>query len=410
VSADARTDVRSDARMTLRTTVWMCAAHVLSMSAFSAYPALLPRLQAEWQMSNAEAGLVSGALFAGYMACVPLLTSLTDRIDARRIYMVASLAGAAGALGFALFAGGVVMAALCQLLVGAGVAGTYMPGLKALTDTVGTSNSRPVAYYTAVFGVGIALSLVTAGFLADAFGWRIAVAATAIGPVLAGVVVIWIMPRRAPTAHAATSSMGAGFRRVFANRATRPYILGYAVHCWELFGSRSWLVAFLSFAQGGAAWALSPVSIAAIANLFAPPASVVGNELSIRSGRGRVIRIFMAASGALTCAIGLMAGLPWLVLMVVVFVHMALVNGDSSSLTAGVVAAAEPGLRGTTMAVHSTFGFATGILAPLVFGAALDWAGGESRPLAWMTGFITLGAGAVIAAALLRPGARTTQA
>jgi len=119
-----------------RAIAWMCAAHVVSMLGFATYATLLPRLQDEWSMNNSQAGFISGMFFAGYMAAVPLLTSLTDRVDARRIYF-ASCAVAAGALtGIALFAQGVNSAALLQLAAGAGIAGTYMPGLRALTDNV----------------------------------------------------------------------------------------------------------------------------------------------------------------------------------------------------------------------------------------------------------------------------------
>jgi hypothetical protein len=46
---------------------WLCLAHVASMTVFSAYPALLPQLQAEWSMSNTEAGFVSGLQSAARM-------------------------------------------------------------------------------------------------------------------------------------------------------------------------------------------------------------------------------------------------------------------------------------------------------------------------------------------------------
>ncbi|HEY6721259.1 MAG TPA: MFS transporter, partial [Burkholderiales bacterium] len=75
-----------------RVIAWMCAAHVASMLGFSAYATLLPRLQDEWGMNNSQAGFISGMFFAGYMAAVPLLTSLTDRVDARRVYLVSSVA------------------------------------------------------------------------------------------------------------------------------------------------------------------------------------------------------------------------------------------------------------------------------------------------------------------------------
>src|SRR6266481_8883785 len=77
-----------------RVIAWMCAAHVASMTGFAAYSTLLPRLQDEWSLNNSQAGFISGAFFAGYMAAVPVLTSLTDRVDARRVYLVSTLVAA----------------------------------------------------------------------------------------------------------------------------------------------------------------------------------------------------------------------------------------------------------------------------------------------------------------------------
>src|SRR5262245_414593 len=173
-----------------RLIAWVCLAHVASMTGFAAYPALLPRLQGEWGMSNTEAGLVSGMFFAGYMAAVPVLTALTDRVDARRIYVASSLLAAAATASFAWLAGGAGSAGLLQLLVGVGIAGTYMPGLRALTDnTAGRMQARAVSFYTAFFGVGVSLSLLLASEAARRAGWQAAFLATALGPLAAAAIV-----------------------------------------------------------------------------------------------------------------------------------------------------------------------------------------------------------------------------
>ena len=180
------------------------------------------------------------------------------------------------------------------------------------------------------------------------------------------------------------------------------------MHCWELFGSRSWLVAFIVFAQqlqvsGGAAPAAwSAVTIAAIANLIAPAASIGGNELAMRHGRERLIWKAMLASGALTCTLGFAAALPSHALLGLVIVHMGLVMGDSSALTAGLVTRIDERIRGAAMAVHSMLGFGAGFLAPLVFGVVLDLAGGNSSSFAWGLAFISLGAGAIAMACAIR--------
>jgi MFS family permease len=308
----------------------------------------------------------------------------------------------------------VTSAALLQLLAGSGIAGTYMPGLRALTDSVqGTrAQSRAVAFYTAVFGIGTSLSILFSGRIADALGWRWAFGLAALGPLVAGIMVLRGLPPRKP--ERAHDSHVLDFRPVLANREVRPYIFGYAVHCWELFGSRTWLVAFIVFAQGlqsagGAAQAAwSAVTIVAVANLFGPAASIVGNELAMRHGRERLIWKAMLASGMLTCALGFASFLPWYALAALAALHLVLVMGDSSALTAGVVTRAEERIRGATMAVHSMLGFGAGFVAPLVFGVVLDLAGGG--PHAWGLGFASLGAGAIVMAGFIRSRAARDRA
>ena len=113
-----------------------CIAHSLSMICFAAYPALLPEFTTLWNMNGTEAGSVSAAFFIGYTLSVPVLTILSDRIDPRRIYLFSSFLSAAGALGFAFLADGPASASFYNGLIGAGVGGTYMPGLKALGDHI----------------------------------------------------------------------------------------------------------------------------------------------------------------------------------------------------------------------------------------------------------------------------------
>jgi len=316
----------------------------------------------------------------------------------------------------ALFANGLLSASILQLAAGAGIAGTYMPGLRALTDNVsGTgAQSRAVSFYTAVFGLGTSLSILLSGWIADTMGFRWAFGLGAIGPLAAGLMVALGLPARKPTPLHGTRMLD--FRPVLKSREVRPYIFGYAVHCWELFGSRSWLVAFIVFAQqlqvsGGAAPAAwSAVTIAAVANLVAPAASIGGNELAMRRGRERLIWMAMLASGALTCALGFAAALPSYALVGLVMLHMGLIMGDSSALTAGLVTRIDERVRGAAMAVHSMLGFGAGFFAPLVFGAVLDLAGGNSSRFAWGLAFVSLGAGAIaMAFAIRRRAAREMQ-
>jgi len=374
----------------------LCVAETLSMTGFSTYPALLPAIRDAWGLSNSAAGLVSGAYFGGYMAAVPLLTTLTDRVDARRVYAVSALASAAGALGFALVARSLPSALVWQAVAGAGLAGTYMPGLKALADHVeGPRQSRAVSFYTSTFGIGGSLSLWLAGALASALDWRWAFGLAAIGPVLAAVLVVVGLAPRPAAAAARTSWTGdlARMARVVRNGPALAYIAGYAAHCWELFGLRAWMVAFLVFA--GAAdparampWAAA--TVAAAINLLGPPASILGNEIAVGAGRLRYVATVMMASVALASVAGFTSAWWWALPLGAVAVYFVVVMADSAALTAGVVSAARPGERGATMAVYSLAGFGAAFVSPLVFGAALDVAGGADAPGGWGVAFWTL--------------------
>src|SRR5690606_42164593 len=80
----------------------MCLSQVLVQIGAYAWPALLPTFMDAWQLSNSEAGWITGIFYAAYTLAVPLLVSLTDRIDPKRVYLfgVATTAVAHAAFAF----------------------------------------------------------------------------------------------------------------------------------------------------------------------------------------------------------------------------------------------------------------------------------------------------------------------
>jgi len=375
----------------------LCVAEVLTMTGFSTYAALLPVLRSEWGASNTLAGVVSGAFFAGYMAAVPALASLTDRIASRRVYVGGCAALTAGSVAFA-WADGPLTAMFAHALLGAGLAGTYMPGLKDLSDrTAGRPRqSRGIAFYTSTFGVGSSLSLWMAGALQSHYGWRLAFLVSAAGPIAAAGLVLAALPAL-PFVPGGSSRRGL-FKKVLGDRRIIGYVTGYAAHCWELFAVRSWIVAFLTFAASGAR--LSAPTIAAIINLLGPPASISGNELA--SGRRvRVVRMTMVAAAVLACLTGFAAGSGERIVILVTSLYVLAIMADSAAMTAGLVEVSPPEARGTSMAVYSFFGFGGALLGPITFGALLDAGGGAASTGAWRLAFAGLAAVSLTGAALL---------
>ena len=380
----------------------ICLSEVLSMTGFAAYTAFLPTLRVAWAMTGAEAGFVSGAFFFGYMLAVPFLSGMTDRIDARRVFIVACFLSVGGTTGFALLAGGVASAACFQAIAGAGLAGTYMPGLKALTDRVeGPRQSRYISFYTAAFGIGTSLSLLAAGWLAKALSWQATFLVLAVGP-LGAALAIWAGLRPQRKTGQAKASWLPRFGPVLAHAESRRFILGYVCHCWELFAFRSWLVAFAAFAFGlglVGAVPISPTEAAALVNLFGIPASILGNEAAGKFGRVRWIGAAMLASGGLCWVAGLSAVWPWWAMLAILVVYFVSAMADSAALTAGLVQATPQEQRGAAMAVYSLLGFGAAFVSPLAFGKILDVAGGGQSTTAWLLAFGSMGLGGVVWAA-----------
>lgn len=369
-----------------------CLAQVLSLANNATFPALIPLFQAEWGLSNTEAGWIGGIFFAGYLAGVPVLVTATDSRDPRHIYIGSILLSGTATLAFALFAEGFWSALLLRALTGLGMAGTFMVGLRLVTDRLeGSWESRGAAWYLASFSIGLALSTLMAGELAAAADWTWAFVAAGL-LTLAALLPVLALPPAPARARPAPEGHPLDLRPALRNRGALAYNLAYACHTWELFGWRAWLVAFLAFAFAwhglDAVAGLSPTQWATLFLMLGLPASILGNEAALRWGRRRIITLIMLASGALVALLGFSAALSPPLLLALAAIHAFLVMADSSALTAGAVAAASA-RRGATMAVHSLLGFSFAFVAPLVAGLALDLGG--AGPLGWGLALSSLG-------------------
>jgi MFS family permease len=386
-------------------------AEIFSMAGFSTFAVTLVDFTRIWQLDSAQAGWISGAYFAGYVAAVPLLVGLTDRIDARRIYYIASLLGIGGGMGFALLADGQTGAMLFRAMAGASLAGTYMPGLRILTERLaGPGRLRVVPYYTASFGIGVSLSFLVSGWLAQLLDWHGVFAVSGLSSA-AAIVLVAIGTAGIPSA---SEIPAVGPRRhpldlrpAFRNREALTYILAYCGHCWELFALRAWLPAYLLFAwqqsQSGSP-GTAPSRWSMLIVLIGVPASIIGAEVASQHGRVRLIRWICLSSCALGIVVALTGNLSFAAAVATLFAYNFLVTADSGALTTGALAAARPQEQGATLAVHSIFGFLGGGIGPVIVGWGLDLGGGITRGKAWMAAFALMVAGSALAALAISYG------
>ena len=385
----------------------VCLAEVLSMVSFAAWPLFLVDLQPLWGLSNFSTGWVSGAYFIGYVLATPVLVGLTDRIDAKYIYIFASFLAIIGALCFALFASDFWSAALSWALVGAGLAGTYMPGLQILNARLeAESRIKLLPYYTSAFGVGTGLSFFLMGWVYTYTSWQNAFLLAAIFSLIAAFL-ITLTIRPAPPAQAENSARRhpLDFRPAFKNKAALGYIFAYGAHNFELFAYRGWLFAYLIFAAGTYQVSINAASLSTLISVFAiigMSASIIGASFCLRYPRARTISRFGALSALTAILFGLSGFIDFYLILALALLFNITIMLDSASLTAGTVSAASEHDRGALLAVHTIIGFGGAALGAPTIGFVLDFAGGETDITAWSIALMTIGLGSALVWFILR--------
>lgn len=368
----------------------MCASQVLVQIGAYAWPALLPTFMPLWGMDNSEAGWITGIFYGAYTLAVPFLVPMTDRVDPKKIYLFGVTTTALGHFAFVFLVDGFWSALFARVLAGIGWAGSYMTGLKLLSDRVDKPlMARAVSGHAAGVGVAGAVSFLFADRIAALWGWQAAFLASGVCATAAFVMIGLLVPWQPKKTGSGQPSPLLDFRRVIRNRGAMAYAAAYCVHTWEMNALRGWAVAFLAYVAAysapGEVW-ISPAAVTTVMALVGTAASVLGNEASIAWGRVRMIRTTMLISVLFGLMIGFVGVMSYLVATLLVIAYGVVIWLDSSSLTAGTTMSAEPERRGATLAVHTMLGYGGGFVGPLALGWVLDAFGGMSQ-LAWGIGF-----------------------
>ena len=190
----------------------LAAAAGLAVATIYYVQPMLGILGADLQASAGTVGLVPTANQLGYAVGILLLAPLGDRYDRRSIILIkAAILTAALLLAGAAPNIGVLLATSLMI----GLAATLVQDIVPAAATLAPEHSRGKIVGTVMTGVllGILLSRVASGFIAEAFGWRAVFYAAAASVALGGFAVWRALPRFAPTTQ---ESYGALLLSLFA--------------------------------------------------------------------------------------------------------------------------------------------------------------------------------------------------
>ncbi len=380
--------------------VVVCFASVSSMLSFALWPVFLIHLGEIWNLSNTEIGWISGAYFLGYVVATQFLVGLTDRIDAKWVFIGGNIVSLTGNFVFIIFAEDFWSAIIAWSIVGAGLAGTYMPGLQILNGRLDkVERIKAVPWYTSCFGIGTGTSYLIMGYMLANYDHKIA-ASFGILMSLVSITFIssFIADSKASRKIAKAPRYPLDFRPVFKKTLAMGYILSYGAHTFELFAYRTWSFALFFFIGNSTTPKISIGLITAIVSsitITGMIASIVGAKIAERHLRNKVISLVGICTflTSLVCAIALNT---FMIAIIALWIYNFFIMLDSGALTAGAVESSDDHNRGAVLAVHSMVGFFGGALGGPVIGFVLDNFGGETSPEAWFYAVIFMGLGSLL--------------
>jgi MFS family permease len=384
----------------------ICASRTLAATWFVAYSAVLPLTQGAWQLPARDAGLIQAAFHLGYLSSLFIVGFVTDHYGAKRAWLATGIAAWASPFAFVAFADGFWSAFWLHALTGLCQGGSYTPLLALINDNVErVRRARAMGFLIAASSAGYALCLGVAALALNYTGWRGALAAVAVMPLVSWLLGLAVMRGTENRVHPrpAGESMLAAVPAVLRNRKGMLSIWGYSFHNWELLGLWAWLPAFLTaalMASGAgtgeaAALALALSALTYVANIAG---SIIGGTMGDRWGRTQAILLWSCVSMVLSFSIGWLMALPIALLVALACLYNFSAIADSSTHSTVLAEAVPPHYLGVAYSVRSVIGFGAGVVSPVVFGWALDLAGGGKAAgdaFAWGIAWSTLGAAAL---------------
>src|SRR5262245_10317389 len=216
--------------------------------------AVLPRMQAELDLTNTQAGLLATAFLVSYFVTSPVFGVFGDRMSRTRLMAVGVGAWsiATAATGMMRTFGQLMMARSC-VGIGEAAYGTISPAL--LSDYFPRSErGRAFAIFYVAIPVGAAVGYLAGGIIEPALGWRAAFYLVGLPGILMASLALTIPdPIRgatedsAPPMRESVRTTLLGFSRNFAYSGT---VLGYAAYTFAISGLAFWMPEYLERVRG----------------------------------------------------------------------------------------------------------------------------------------------------------------
>ena len=336
----------------------VAAGQFLGLTLWFSATAAAPALAAEFAITGAGVAWLTMAVQGGFVAGTLLsaLLNLPDVFNARRLFAVGCMAGAAANAAIAVAQTPGLIIGL-RFATGVALACVYPPGLKIAAGWFLERRGTALGVVVGALTIGSAFPHLIA-WATDGISWRGLMLISSVLAIAGGTLVGFTV-KDGPHVSASAPFDPHAVRIVLRNRAVRLATLGYLGHMWELYAMWTWIPAFAaaSIVAAGADAGRQGSLVAFVAIASGAVGCVLAGVCADIVGKARIAGSAMAVSGACALAAGLTFGGSRSVLFALAIIWGFSVVADSAQFSALVAQFSPRTHVGTALTLQTCIGF-----------------------------------------------------
>lgn len=342
-----------------RALIVISIAVLLATSTWFTGTAAARELSSLWSLDAHASARLTSATQWGFIVgtLIYALANLADRFDARRVFCVSALLGAAANLGFAWASAGLGAALGFRFATGVALAGVYPVGMKLVASWYRAGLGWRLGVMVGCLTLGTAFPYGVAA-LGLALDWRSLASVASLAASVGGLLVLFGCdegPYLRSRAKLDLRMIGA----VFRDQPFRATAFGYFGHMWELYALWSLTGFWLDERfDRSLVWSAKIPMIAFATVAIGALGCVGGGLISRRIGERKVALLALIGSGICCLASGFAFALPGPALLGFLLIWGLLVVADSPQFSALAARHAPAEYTGTALTVQNGIGFA----------------------------------------------------